>query len=95
VNSHYPIPDSVAAAHADYKFFAEELVRATREAYPVGARVEVTLGVARITGEIIRSGNYWWHDPDRVEIRNVVTGKMRHFSAASQRHNAVLLEVEV
>lgn len=72
----------IATAQRQIDAWSESLIAATRDAYPVGARVSVKLGRATVTGRVIRSGGETYYEPSLVVIENEVTGKTRQFSAA-------------
>lgn len=79
-------------AHVAYKRAGDALAAATKAAYPPGCVVEVTLGKSRILGEVLSAGH--WSDNYRadVTIRNLKTGKRRHFSATYAGHNARVIQ---
>ncbi len=74
-------PAALKRAMQNYKRAGEKLSQETSKAFPVGSSVVVELGRAIVVGEVISSGGCWWHQPDRVKIRNLATGKERKFSA--------------
>jgi len=77
------IPASIVKARRAYQRAAEALSAATKRAYPVGAVVTVRLGRSTVTGVVLSAGSaYWWHEPDRVWIENIKTGKSRKFTAS-------------
>lgn len=67
-------------AQTAYEKAAEQLVKKTKQSYPIGRRIAVTLGRARIIGEIVSAGGHAWSNPGEVEIVNIATGKRRHFN---------------
>jgi hypothetical protein len=74
-----------------------ELARAgvsntVRVAYPVGARVEASIGRARIVGRVERHAESWWRDPAEIVLRNERTGKLRRVSATSEDAALVRLD---
>lgn len=71
--------------HARYKEAAERLAEATKKAFPVGSVIAVTMGRYRIVGEVESAGGSW------VRIRNLSTGKLRHFSATYSGHAPEML----
>ncbi len=85
------LPSPLEVAHQEYQKAAERLVQVTAQAFPIGSTVAVTLGKARVYGEVISSGGCWWSRPDSVSIRNLKTGKTRRFSATYEGHAAVVL----
>jgi hypothetical protein len=80
-------------AYNQHRQAAERLMAKTRECFPVGALVRVTLGKSRVEGRVVGHSWCWWYKPDEVRIRNVRTGKHRHFSATCEGHDAELLSL--
>lgn len=64
----------------------KRMASVTAQAAPVGCRVAVTLGNARVIGTVNWSGR-WGHEPDRVGITNIKTGKQRTFNASFHEWN--------
>lgn len=81
------VNDAVNAASAKYQEAAEALMRVVKRAYPVGCVVAVTLGRARVIGEVTGHSNSWWYHPSTVVIRNLRTGKTRDFAADSDLYD--------
>lgn len=75
--------EKLAEAQKAYQTAAQELVRVTEECYPIGQKVAVDLGRSRVLGEVTSAGGFWWSRPAEVTIKNIVTGKSRHFRGAS------------
>ena len=81
----------VNRAKAIFDKAAKGLAAATSEAFPIGADVAVTMGRARVIGVVVHSGGSWWSRPSEVTIKNLVTGKLRTFSATCKSNRAVML----
>ncbi len=84
--------DKLKQAKLKYRASCEALAKATREAFPVGRCVAVTMGRSRVVGVIRFSGSDGTWQPDRVGITNIVTGKQRHFQASCEGYQAKLVE---
>ena len=77
----------IFTAEERYDEAAKALAAATAKAFPVGTILHVTLGKARVRGEVIGAGSMWHYQPARVVIRNLDTGKQREFSATYKGHD--------
>lgn len=75
--------ERIVAAEKRLKAAKEALRAAVREAYPVGTVLEVTMGRARITGEVLSYGL----EPKEVVIQNLQTRTTRRFSATYPPHD--------
>lgn len=74
------IKEKLRKAHQAHEAAAKELIRTTAECYPIGQKLAVDLGRARVIGTVTNAGGTcWWYEPDRVTIQNIVTGKRREF----------------
>lgn len=69
---------SITEAHKAYQAAAEELIQATRDAFPVGTLVSVATSQGVITCEVTGVSESWWHNPGTLLVRNTKTGKSRH-----------------
>jgi hypothetical protein len=67
----------IKQANEAYRQAAEDLIDVAVEVFPVGTRVQVTLGNAVVRGLVNRHGNTWWYDPGRFWIINEKTGTER------------------
>jgi hypothetical protein len=74
-------------AKAAHQKASEDLVAATKAAFPVGMEVYATLGRSRVIGRVVSSGGWWWSNPGAVTIENIVTRKMRRFQAGTDSVN--------
>lgn len=64
-------------AWAAWKAAGQALTAAVEKQYPVNMIVTAEIGGHTVVGEVIgHGGSYYW-EPDRIRIRNVVTGKVR------------------
>lgn len=70
----------ILLAKKHYKQAAEELIAATKEEFPMGLRLVIRLGNAIVDGEVTGYSDSWWNDPGTVYIKNLRTGKTRHFA---------------
>lgn len=79
---------SVDEAYKHWQRAGSQLTQAVHRAFPVGSTIEVTIGHARIRARVNAIGG---HSCAEVYCTNLVTGKPRHFWAASDYHNPVLI----
>lgn len=86
------IPKAISDANDAFQAAAQALKNATAAAYPVGSFVKVNLGKATIVGEVESHAPSWGtYEPDQVNLRNVNTGKLRKFRAASDMYEASII----
>ena len=83
--------DELLGAAAEYERAGKALVAATKKACPIGTRVLVTLGNARVEVEVEDAGGCWWMNPARVLARNVSTGKLRSFHGVPDGDTVLIL----
>ena len=72
--------EQIKAAQDARQAAAENLIEVTRQAYPVGTKLNVRIGQHIITVEVTGHRTSWWCDPGQMYGFNVITGSHRSFS---------------
>ena len=71
--------EQIKAAKDAHEAAAKNLIEVTRQAYPIGTKLNVQAGQHIITVEVTRHSCAWWSEPGRMSGFNVVTGNQRSF----------------